>query len=116
MEIERHYPLSQAAKPANVERLLYCRREAAAILSLSVSTIDVLISQGMLRVRRVGRRVLVPAAEIEKFSKRDVTHLWPTKVDGKTTRHVLRVERDQRKQTEGTAEQRNCNNLRPTIT
>lgn len=72
------------------DQLLYSRKQVAQQLSLSVSTIDVLIGRGMLRVRRQGRRVLVPSAEIERFSKRDVAQIWPEKVDGKTTRQAAR--------------------------
>ena len=64
----------------------YSREEAADALSLSVSTIDVLIGRGMLRVRRQGRRVLIPISEIQRFAKRDVAHIWPEKKNGHTVR------------------------------
>ncbi len=67
-------------------KLLYSRPEAAEALSLSVSTIDVLIGRGMLRVRRQGRRVLIPHSEIERFAKRDVATIWPAKQNGLTVR------------------------------
>jgi len=64
----------------------YSREETADALSLSVSTIDVLIGRGMLRVRRQGRRVLIPISEIQRFAKRDVAHIWPEKKNGHTVR------------------------------
>jgi len=67
-------------------KLLYSREETAEALALSVSTIDVLIGRGMLRVRRQGRRVLIPASEIQRFAKRDLAHLWPQKRAGVTVR------------------------------
>ncbi len=39
--------------------MLYSRKEAAAILSLGVRTLDELILSGAIPVVRVGRRVLV---------------------------------------------------------
>lgn len=68
--------------------LLLSRKDAASALSLSLSTIAMLIGTGQLRVRRHGRRVLIPVSEVERFAKRDVAHLWPAKVNGKTTRHA----------------------------
>jgi len=69
-----------------VTKLLYSRLDAAEALSLSVSTIDMLVGRGMLRARRQGRRVLIPHAEIERFSKREFVSLWPAKQNGKTVR------------------------------
>lgn len=74
------------------EQLLYSRKQVAQQLSLSVSTVDVMIGRGMLRVRRQGRRVLVPSTEVERFAKRDVPQIWPEKRDGKTTRMAAQVE------------------------
>jgi excisionase family DNA binding protein len=41
--------------------------ETAAALGLSRSTIKILVSSGKLGAVRVGRRVLIPAREIERF-------------------------------------------------
>jgi excisionase family DNA binding protein len=65
-------------------KLLYSRVEAAAALSLSVSSLDVMIGRGMIRARRQGRRVLIPRTEIERVSHRDIPAIWPAKEDGKT--------------------------------
>jgi excisionase family DNA binding protein len=59
------------------EKLLFSRLEAAEILSLSVSTLDVAVARGMLRVRRVGKRVMFERHEIEKFSRADHPRIWP---------------------------------------
>ena len=72
---------------AAVPKAFFSIKEAAAALSLSASTIDVLIVRGMLRPRRQGRRVLIPTAEIERFAKRDIGGpMWPEKQNGKTVR------------------------------
>jgi excisionase family DNA binding protein len=44
------------------------RAQAAEALDLSLHGIDHLIARGQLRAIRVGRRVLIPRAEIERFA------------------------------------------------
>jgi excisionase family DNA binding protein len=46
------------------------RAQAAEALDLSLRGIDYLIARGQLRAIRVGRRVLIPRAEIERFAAR----------------------------------------------
>lgn len=48
--------------------LLISRREAASLLGLSLRTLDYLVAQREIRVRRVGRRVLVPRHALEMFA------------------------------------------------
>jgi excisionase family DNA binding protein len=63
-----------------IERLLYSREEAAAMLSIAASTLDVAIGRGLLRAVRKGRRVLIHKAELERFSRRDMPGgIWPAK-------------------------------------
>jgi excisionase family DNA binding protein len=52
-------------------KILYSRKEAAGMLSISVSTLDSLISFGKLRATRKGRRVLVHRNELERWAKQD---------------------------------------------
>jgi excisionase family DNA binding protein len=49
--------------------LLHTKIEAAAMLSLSLRTIDNLIAMKELPVRRIGRRVLIPRAVLLSFAK-----------------------------------------------
>jgi excisionase family DNA binding protein len=49
--------------------LFLTRAETATTLRLSLRTIDTLICNGELAVRRVGRRVLVPTDEVRRFAK-----------------------------------------------
>jgi excisionase family DNA binding protein len=71
------------------EKLLFTRAEAAEMLSLSVSTVDVAIARGMLRARRQGKRVLIERREVEKFSRADHPRIWSgdgnrgTRVEGR---------------------------------
>jgi excisionase family DNA binding protein len=50
-------------------KLMYSKKEAAAILSLSVRTIENLVANKELTVRRVGKRVLIPYQSLVQFSK-----------------------------------------------
>ena len=54
------------------ERLLYSRKEAAHLLSLSVRALDYLIEDCRLKTRRMGNRVLVPADELLRFAQIDL--------------------------------------------
>jgi len=52
-------------------KLLYSKREAAHILSLSLRTIDYYIASGALAARRKGRRVLLEYGELQRFASQD---------------------------------------------
>jgi hypothetical protein len=56
---------------SNVEKLLYSRREAAQALSLSIRSVDYLITTGRLASRRIGSKVLIPAGAIRRFARED---------------------------------------------
>jgi excisionase family DNA binding protein len=51
--------------------LLVSKRDAAALLSLCVRTVDNLIATKELPARRVGRRVLIPYSALVQFARRD---------------------------------------------
>ena len=53
------------------ERILMSKREAAAALGLSVRTLESLIAAKELRSVRIGRRRMIPHAELERFARRD---------------------------------------------
>lgn len=57
--------------PSNVEKLLYSRREAAEALSLSIRSVDYLITTGRLPSRRIGSKILIPAGAIRRFARED---------------------------------------------
>ena len=54
-----------------IERILVGKREAAAMLSVSMRTIDNLIYVKALPVRRVGKRVLFRRTDLERFATSD---------------------------------------------
>jgi excisionase family DNA binding protein len=67
-------------------KILYTRAEAAAALSLSVSTLDMLVGRGMLHAVRKGRRVLIHKTELERVARQNIPTIWPMKLHGKTVR------------------------------
>ena len=50
-------------------RILYDRKSAALQLSISVRTLDYLIQQQELSVRRIGKKVLVHHTELTRFAR-----------------------------------------------
>ena len=55
----------------SVEKLLCSRRDTAEALSLSIRSIDYLISTGRLTARRVGGKILIPASAVRRFARED---------------------------------------------
>jgi excisionase family DNA binding protein len=53
------------------ELLAFSRREAADALRVSLRTVDYLLAHGKLRGRRIGRRVVIPKAELERLLRQD---------------------------------------------
>jgi excisionase family DNA binding protein len=53
---------------SSATRLLYDRKEAARQLSISVRSLDYLISNKELQTRRLGKKVMVPHAELVRFA------------------------------------------------
>jgi hypothetical protein len=55
----------------SVEKLLYSRRDTAEALSLTIRSIDYLITTGRLSARRVGGKILIPASAVRRFARED---------------------------------------------
>ena len=56
-------------------RMLYSRKEAAYQLCISERALDYLVSKKEIAVRRMGKKILIPHAELVKFSRKDHDHL-----------------------------------------
>lgn len=56
---------------AAADKVLYTKREAAHLLSISLRSLDYLIVSHQLPTRRIGRRVLVHRESIEQFARMD---------------------------------------------
>ena len=50
-------------------KLFFNRREIVSLTGLSLRFVDSLIADGMLRVKRVGDRVLIPRHELLRFAE-----------------------------------------------
>jgi hypothetical protein len=55
----------------SVDKLLFSRRDTAEALSLSIRSIDYLITTGRLSARRVGGKILIPASAVRRFARED---------------------------------------------
>ena len=60
------------------EPLLFSRRQAAKMLSISLRTLDHLIAAKEIPARRVGRRRLILRRSLEEFARHD----HPTRLAG----------------------------------
>lgn len=52
-----------------MEQILVSRQDAAKALSVSVRSVDYMISRGELPARKLGKRTLIPRASLEKFAR-----------------------------------------------
>jgi excisionase family DNA binding protein len=57
--------------PQPPQRILFSKKEAAYLLSISLRKLDYLITQKQLVVRKIGTKVLIPKSELIDFSKGD---------------------------------------------
>lgn len=55
-----------------MEKILFSKKEAATLLSISPRCVDKLIARQELETRRIGRRRLVPRVSLERLARRDV--------------------------------------------
>lgn len=53
------------------DRLLFSKKEAAALLGVSLRTLNTLIAMRELPVRRIGRRRLIERHCLEQFARED---------------------------------------------
>ncbi len=74
-------PLRQQPKP--VQKILYTRKEAAELLSISTSTLDVCIARGWLASRRIGHKRLIPHMALVAFSQKNLPAVWLANGEGK---------------------------------
>ena len=52
-------------------KMLYSRRDAGFVLSISLRSIDYLVKANALKAKRIGGRVLIPHEELVRYSKSD---------------------------------------------
>lgn len=63
-------PVRRAVMPPD-QRLLVDRRNAAQYLSISQRSLDYLLANGELNIRRIGSRVLIPLSELQRYARMD---------------------------------------------
>lgn len=63
--------LPERATVAPDDKFLVSREEAAQLLSISQRALDYLVATQRLPTRRIGRRVLIPVADVRKFARSD---------------------------------------------
>lgn len=66
-----------------MEPLLVSKKESARALGISVRTLENRIALGELQARKIGRRVLIPRSELEKFARRDHLAAQPEGTHGR---------------------------------
>jgi hypothetical protein len=63
--------LAQTEPVTPVTRMLYDRKEAARQLSISLRSLDYLLSRKAFNTKRIGKKVLIPHGELVRFSRQD---------------------------------------------
>ncbi len=66
-----------------VDKLLYSRADAAFALSISIRSVDYLISEGKLSTRRIGRKTLIPVGDVRRFARADHPETIRTKSEAR---------------------------------
>ena len=67
-EVNDNSAKSTRASGFQGQRLLYDKPTAAEMLSISLRALNYLLSRQEIRFRRIGRRVLIPHAELVRFA------------------------------------------------
>ena len=76
--IEQKFAELAAEQPVEGQ-ILYRPRQAAKVVGVSVSFLEILIARGEICVRYWGSEVLVPREELERVAKKDFPELLPPK-------------------------------------
>jgi len=66
---ESQPPRSEGKAVRSEEKLLLSREAAAAVLSISRRSLDYLIANKAISVRRIGSRVLIPVKDLQRFAR-----------------------------------------------
>jgi len=64
-------PRRVAQPTPTVEKLLYDRKTAAYVLSISLRALDYKVAAGEIKTRRIGGKVLFTARELKRFAATD---------------------------------------------
>jgi excisionase family DNA binding protein len=64
-----------AAESVETRRFVLSRDETAAVLGISLWTLNALLASRRLGSLKAGRRVLIPVAEVARFLKEGITEM-----------------------------------------
>lgn len=67
-----------APAPALVNKLLYSRKDSAFALSISIRSLDLAIAAGKIVVRKLGKRIVIPADALLAYASVDHATLTTT--------------------------------------
>jgi hypothetical protein len=72
--------IQAAAAPTSqpIQKMLYDRKSAAFALSISTRSLDYLIANKQLATRKLGKKIMVSASELARFSRMDHLQLTQT--------------------------------------
>jgi len=70
-----------------MDKLLITRTDAAALLNLSIRSIDYLVAKGRLRSRKLGKRRLIPRTAVERIAKSGCDRITPLRNQSKRPPH-----------------------------
>jgi excisionase family DNA binding protein len=70
--------LMAAADTSSPQKFLYTRHETAKAIGVSLRSVDHLLANKQLAFRRVGKKVLIPTAELARFARADHRFLTQT--------------------------------------
>lgn len=59
------------------EPILLSRKDSAQLLGISLRSVDYAIARGLIRPRRIGRRVMLPRTELLRFASKDHGQITP---------------------------------------
>jgi len=62
---------SHPLTPSQVPKLLYSRKDAAFAISISIRSLDMLLAAGKIAVRKIGKRIMIPAEALFEFAGKD---------------------------------------------
>ena len=67
--------LNAAADNQSVPKFLFTRKESAFSLGISIRSLDYALAAKELKFRKIGKKVLIPAAELARYARMDHLHL-----------------------------------------
>lgn len=84
--LQTHREVARRRMANMVEQILVSRRQAAAMLGISIRSLDHAVVGGLLKPTRLGKRVMFRPEQLWKFAGRDHARLAPPASKGRDGR------------------------------